>query len=233
MFDDDQLTDSPELRELRDRLNGMPMPARPPLAAIEARGRAHRRHRHFGVAGLFAAGAAAGAAVTVALAGGGSTNQGALPALTQARSNPPREIRTSSYTLVSDTSGKVKLTIDPRRLFNPARLQSDLARFGIPAKVTDGRFCTTDPQPQGLSRIVTMRIGPPQRVTFDPAAIPAGTELSFGRFRLELRAQMVTMALIDASSYTCSTRPPSDRPGNGPSRLGYLRIPAGQATSHG
>ena len=233
MFDDDQLTESPELRELRDSMIHVAMPARPPLAAIEARGRAHRRHRHSGVAGLFVAGAAAGAALTVALAGGGSTSNDALPALTQGTSHPPREITTGSYTLISDTDGKVKLTIDPRKLFNPARLQSDLARFGIPAKVTDGRFCTSDPQPPGLSRIVTMRIGPPQRITFDPANIPAGTELSFGRFRLKLRAQMVTMALIDASSYTCSTRPPFDRPGNGPARLGYLGIPAGQATSHG
>ena len=110
MFDDDQLTESPELRALRDSLNGLAMPARPPLAAIEARGRARRRQRHSGVAGLFVAGAAAGAAVTVALAGGGSANQGALPALSPGRSHPPREITTSSYTLISDSSGKVKLT---------------------------------------------------------------------------------------------------------------------------
>jgi len=154
MFDDDQLTETPELRELRDSLNGVAMPARPPLAAIEARGRAHRRHRHSGVAGLFAAGAAAGAAVTVALAGAGSTHQGVLPALSPGTSHPPREITTSSYTLISDTSGKVKLTIRPGKLFHAAELQSDLARYGIPAKVTKGRLCTSRPEPDGLPQVV-------------------------------------------------------------------------------
>jgi len=230
---DDQMTESPELRELRGALDGIEMPARPPLAAIAARGRSHRRSRHSGVAGLLVAGAAAGAALTVALAGSASTGNDALPALKHGTTHPPREIATASYTLISDTSGKVKLTIDPRKLFNPARLQSDLARFGIPAKVTDGRFCTSDPQPLGLRRIVTMRIGPPQTITFDPSVIPAGTELSFGRFPLKLGAQMVSIALIKASSYSCSTRPPFDRPGNAPARLGYLRLPPGQATSHG
>jgi hypothetical protein len=234
MSDHDQMTESPELRDLRDSLDGIELlPPPPPLAAIAARGRSHRRQRHSGVAGLVVAGAAAGAALTVALAGGAGTGNDALPALKPGRSHPPRKIATASYTLISDTNGKVKLTIDPRKLFNPARLQSDLARFGVPAKVTDGRFCTSDPQPNGLSRIVTMRIGPPQTITFDPSAIPARTELSFGRFPLKLGAQMVAIALIDASSYTCSTIPPFDRPGNAPARLGYLQIPAGKATTHG
>jgi hypothetical protein len=230
MFDDDQLTQSPELRELRDSLNDVAMPARPPLAAIEARGRTHRRHRHSGLAGLFVAGAAAGAAVTVALAGGGSTHQDALPALT-GKSHPPREIKTSTYTLISDTSGKVKLTIKLGKLFRPARLQSDLARFGIPAKVTDGRFCTSDPAPTGLSRVVSPGTGGRQSITFDPAAIPAGTELSFGRLRLKEHAQVVGIALVKAGSYSCSTRLSSELMHG--EWLGYARIPAGPATSHG
>jgi hypothetical protein len=200
------------------------MPARPPLEAIAARGRCHRRNRHSGIASLFVAGAAAGAALTVALAGGGTTPR-------QSTQHAPRAIRTAGYTLISDTSGKVKLTIKLGKLFRPARLQSDLARFGIPAKVTDGRFCTSDPAPTGLSRVVSPGTGGRQSITFDPAAIPAGTELSFGRLRLKEHAQVVGIALVKAGSYSCSTRLSSELMHG--EWLGYARIPAGPATSHG
>lgn len=231
MFDDDQLTESPELRELRDSLNGLAMPARPPLAAIEARGRTHRRLRHSGVAGLFVAGAAAGAAVTVALAGG-STHHGAPPVLTQAGSHP-REISTSSYTLISDTSGKVKLTIKPGKLFHAAELQSDLARYGIPAKVTKGRLCTSDPQPQGLPKAVSFSTAH-QTLTFDPAGIPAGEELSIGHFWIWQHAQLVEVVLMNTGSFSCTSHVPTDRPEGKPGQaVAFIGIPAGRATSHG
>ncbi len=232
MFDNDEMTETPELRELRDSLNGVSMPGRPPLEAIVARGRAHRRHRHSGVAGLFVAGAAAGAALTVALVGGGAAGHGTTETLTPGPSRTPGTIRTPSYTLVSDTTGRVKLTINPTKLFEAARLQSDLARYGIPAKVTDGRFCTSDPEPEGLSRAVSMGTGKRQTITFDPSAIPAGTELSFGHFRLT-GFQLADVALIDTGSYRCTTTPPTDWPDGTGGRLGYLRIPPGSATSHG
>ena len=41
MFDNDQMTQSAELRELRDTLNAVPVPERPPLESITSRGRAH------------------------------------------------------------------------------------------------------------------------------------------------------------------------------------------------
>jgi hypothetical protein len=233
MFDDDQLTQSPELGELRDSLNCLALPARPPLAAIAARGRAHRRHRLCGVAGLFVAGAAAGAAVTVALAGGGSTNQGALPALSPGRSHPPREIMTSSYTLISDTSGKVKLTIKPGKLFDAAELQSDLARYGIPAKVTKGRLCTSDPQPDGLPKAVSISTTH-ETITFDPSGIPAGEELSIGHFWIRDHVQLVDVVLIRTGSFSCTSHVPTDRPFGKPGQgFGFIAIPAGRATSHG
>jgi hypothetical protein len=232
MFDDDQVTESPELRELRDSLNGAEVPGRPPLEAIAARSRAHRRNRYSGVAGLFVAGAAAGAVLTVALAGGGTSKNDTL---TPRGNQAPGEIRTGAYTLISDTSGKVKLTISPRKLFHPAALQSDLARFGIPAKVTDGRLCQSHPEPAGLSRIVT--IDPrarPTTITFDPRAIPAGMELSVGRFFLRQHLQLVDTVLIRTGSFSCTTHVPTDRPAAKPGHaIGFIAIPARQATSHG
>ena len=233
MFDDDQLTESPELRALRDSLNGVPLPARPPLAAIEVRGRRHRRHRHAGVAGLFLAGAAAGAAVTVALAGGGSTNQSALPALMPGKRTPPREITTSSYTLISDTSGKVKLTIKPGKLFRSAELQSDLARYGVPAKVTKGRLCTSDPEPGGLQKAVSFSTTR-QTITFDPSGIPAREELSIGHFWIREHVQLVDVVLIKTGSFSCTSHVPTDRPFGKPGQaFGFIAIPAGRPTSHG
>jgi hypothetical protein len=235
MFDDDQVTKSPELRELRDSLGGIAMPGRPPLEAIAARSRAHRRNRHTGVAGLFVAGAAAGAVLTVALAGGGTSGNDTLTALTPRGNHPPSAIRTGSYTLISDTSGNVKLTISPNKLFRPAALQSDLARFGIPAKVTDGRLCQSHPEPDGLSRIVTINYhARPQTITFDPKAIPKDMELSIGRFFLKMHVQLVDTVLIRTGSFSCTTHAPTDRPAGKPGQaFGFIAIPARQATSHG
>jgi hypothetical protein len=234
MLDDDQVTESPELRALRHSLDRVAIPPRPPLPAIAAGARRHRRNRHSGVAGLFVAGAAAGAALTVALAGGGTTGHGAVPILPQGTQHTPRALRTAGYTLISDTSGKVKLTINPMKLFHPAALQSDLARFGIPAKVTDGRLCQSHPEPSGLPRVATFRVGPPATITFDPKAIPKGTELSIGRFFLRRHIQLVDTVLIRASAFHCTSRVPTDRPAGKPGQaLGFVAIPARQATSNG
>jgi hypothetical protein len=235
MFDDDQVTEDPELRELRDSLNAIEMPGRPTLETIAARSRAHRRTRHTGVAGLFIAGAAAGAVLTVALAGGGTSGNDTLTARTPHASHTPGAIRTGSYTLISDTSGKVKLTISPGKLFHPAALQSDLARFGIPAKVTDGRLCQSHPEPAGLSQVVTINYhARPQTITLNPKTIPAGMELSIGRFFLKMHVQLVDTVLIRTGSYSCTTHVPTDRPAGKPGQaIGFIAIPAGRATSHG
>jgi hypothetical protein len=235
MFDYDQVTEPPELGELRDAVDKIEMPARPPLQAIAARGRRHLRNRHSGVAGLFVAGAAAGAALTVALAGGGTANDDTRTALTPRGSHTPSAIRTGSYTLVSDMSGKVKLTINPMKLFHPAALQSDLARFGIPAKVTDGRLCQSHPEPDGLSRIVTVNYHDrPTTIVFDPRAIPTGMELSIGRFFLQRHVQLVDTVLIKSRSFSCTTHVPTGRPAGRPGQaIGFVAIPGGQTTSHG
>ena len=66
MHDNDQLSDSTVLRELRDSLASVAMPQRPRLEAITARGRAPRLSA---VAGLSVAGAAAGTALVLGLTG--------------------------------------------------------------------------------------------------------------------------------------------------------------------
>jgi hypothetical protein len=45
-----------------------------------------------------------------------------VPTAGSTRTSTPGTIRTASYTLVSDTTGTVKLTINPKKLFDAAAL---------------------------------------------------------------------------------------------------------------
>jgi hypothetical protein len=185
----------------------------PNLAAITARGRARRARRLSAVAGLSVAGVAAVTAVALGVSG--------------AFSPAPRlgTIRTAAFTLSQNQNGTDTLTLHPGELFDPAQLQADLAQYGIPAKVTSGSYCTSDPEPAGFSQVVSLpgpgnwRVGSGQQptITIDPSAMPAGTELSFGSFRIttgefagELQADM---DLINTSSFTCTSTPPTLGPG--------------------
>jgi hypothetical protein len=215
MSGNDHITDGAELRELRESLSGVTMSERPRLEAITARGRARRRHRLSAVAGLSVAGAAAGTALALGLAG----------VLGPART--PGTIRTASFTLASNSNGTATLTINPKELLDPAALQSDLTQYGIPAKVTSGSFCSSDPHPAGFSQVASMQpAGPgtstPQSgvqptITIDPSAMPAGAELSVGYFQLSsgeyAGEQQADVVLIDSNSYTCTSTPPDP---NGP-----------------
>jgi hypothetical protein len=196
------------------------------VAAIMARGRAHRARRLSAVAGVSVAGAAAGTALALGLTG----------VLGPART--PGTIRTAAFTLVSNANGTATLTINPKELLDPAALQSDLAQYGIPAKVTSGSFCSSDPPPAGFSQVVsfqpagpgtvTPQSGAQPTITIDPSAMPAGAELSFGYFQLSSGAysgeQQAELVLINTNSYTCTSTPPDP---NGPP-VGY-----GQSDSFG
>jgi hypothetical protein len=205
----DEMSDTEVLRAASDSLSGIPMASPPDVEAIMARGRA-RRTRRLSVAGVSVAGAAAGTALALGLTG----------VLGPARTSGT--IRTAAFTLVSNANGTATLTIHPKELLDPATLQSDLAQYGIPAKVTSGSFCSSDPHPAGFSQVVSMQpAGPgtstPQAgvqptITIDPSAMPAGAELSVGYFQLssgeDAGEQQADVVLIDTSSNTCTSTPP-------------------------
>jgi hypothetical protein len=201
----DEMSDNEVLRAASDSLSAIPMADPPDVEAIMARGRARRRHRLSAVAGLSVA-AAAGTALALGLTG----------VLGPARA--PGTIRTASFMLVSNPNGTATLTINPKELLDPAALQSDLAQYGIPAKVTTGILCSSYPAPTGFSQVVssypagpstaTPQNGVQPAITIDPAAMPAGTELSVGDFQLSSGEQQADLVLIDTSSYTCDSTPP-------------------------
>ncbi len=207
MYDND-LSDSPELRELRDAVSGVATPGPPPVEPIIARGRAQRRQRRtratrFSVGGVVVAGALA---LGVSLAVTPAQKLGTL--------------HRAAYTLRHNANGTDTLTLHPGDLLNPAQLQSDFAQYGIPAKVTSGSYCTSDPAPAGFSQAVTgpsggswrVRSGQPPQMTIDPSQIPSGTELSVGYFKLTsgpaTGEQQANMSLINTNSHTCSNTPP-------------------------
>ncbi len=218
MFDTDQLSDSPELRELRDSLSAVSTPGRPGLDAITARGRARRRQRLTRVTRLSVAGVAAATALALGVSG----------ALTPA--TKLGTIRTAAFMLRHNHNGTDTLTLNPGELFDPSQLQSDLSKYGIPAEVTSGSFCSSNPEPAGFSQAVsgpgegTWQEGSGQQptITINPSAIPAGTELSVGDFQLTSGEfagdQQADVDLINTDANTCSTTPPTlgpDSPGMG------------------
>jgi hypothetical protein len=225
----DEMSDHDVLRAAADSLSGLPIARPPDLESIMARGHAHRARRArrlTAAASLSAAGAAASTALAIGLTSALS------PAPAPAPVPPPSPgtgtgtgpIRTAAFTLASNPDGTATLTINAGELLDTATLQRDLAQYGIPAKVTSGKFCSSDPAPDGFKRAVQL-YGPWVRmtpsgpgkpppdqstlsITIDPAAIPAGTALSIGDFQLGPDQQQADLALIDTSSSTCSSTPP-------------------------
>jgi hypothetical protein len=231
----EDLSDNEVLRTASDSLAGMPVAAAPDVAEIMARSRARRRRRISAAAGLSAV--AAVTALALSLTG------------TFGQARTPGVIRTAAFTLVSNSDGTATLTINPKELLDPAALQNDFAQYGIPAKVTSGSFCTSDPAPAGFSQVVSGLPGGPSTatptavpqpaLTIDPAAIPAGTELSLGYFQLtsgpNAGEQQADFVLINTNSYTCTTTAPDPNSlpaGYGPSDgLGLLYGGPGPAGS--
>jgi hypothetical protein len=220
------MSDTEVLRAASESLRGIPMASPPDLEAIMAGGRAHQRRRLSGIAGLSAA-AAAGTALALSLTG----------VLSPAPAKAPGAIRTVAFTVVSNPNGTATLTIDNAGLLDPATLQKDLAHYGIRALVTVGSFCSSDPVPTGFSQAVSFYpatagnralpqgVHPHPTITFSPAAMPAGTALSFGVFQLSSGERQATFELINASSYACTSTPPQAPAVNGGAQIEFS--PAG------
>jgi hypothetical protein len=166
------------LLQARDSLSGAHMGT--PVEAILARSRSRRQRRR--LAELSVAGVAASVALVLGLTG------------VFGSSNHSPEIRTAAFTLVSNANGTATLTLHQSQVFNPSALAHALAQAGIPAVVHTGIFCSSHPAPPSKGVISVQLPGgasvaksypgherstPPDAVTvINPAAMPAGTELS-------------------------------------------------------
>lgn len=218
----DEISDTEVLRAAARSLSARPMASPPDVQTIMARGRARRRRQLAGMAGLTAA-TAAGTVLAIGLTGVSS----------QAPAKAPGAIRTVAFTIVGNPNGTTTLTINNADLLDPSALQNDLRHYGIPAMVTIGRFCSSDPAPAGFSQVVSFYpatagnhalpqgMHPHPTITFTPAAMPTDTELSFGVFPLGSGEHQATFELINASAYGCTTTPPQAPAANGGAQIEF------------
>jgi len=224
MNHDEYPADSVLIQELRDSLAELPVPGRPPLTEITSRGRVRRRRRRTGLAGLGGTGAVASIALALGLTGvfGGPPARGT------------QTVHTAAFTLTSYTNGTVSLRLG--QLFDPAALQRALARAGVRALVTNGRYCTSSPAvtspaidavlpgsatpPNGVHGILITANFPvkpsqlaasvdPEAIAIAPAGLRPGTELFIGYFDL---GHTVLADLVYTGAHTCISQqsPPGD-----------------------
>ena len=198
------------LLQARDALSGARMET--PVEAILAEGRSRRHRRR--LVQLSAAGVAASGCLAMGLAavfGSGSPTP------------VPGTIRTAAFTLARNANGTTSLKLNQDQTFDPAVLQRALARDGIPALVQTDIFCTSTPAPPS-SGVVSIELPdgspvpytgrqspvPPDAVTvINPAAMAAGTELSFTYLNHD---RVLTGSLIYTAAHTCSSAPPAGLP---------------------
>jgi hypothetical protein len=186
-----------------------------PAEQILHRSRAVRARRRIpgAVSGLSVI---AAAATVLGLGLSGAFGPGEARDTGPAQARDTGTVRTMAFTLTRHANGTATLTINPKELVDAAALQKDLQQYGIPAMVTSGRFCSSDPAPAGFRQVVSFYpqgmnhpvVIPPRvhpTITFSPKAMPAGTELSFGILQLSSGAQQTDFTLINSSSYTCTS----------------------------
>ncbi len=156
-------------------------------------------------AGITAATAAAALVLGLGLTG----------AFSSASARGTGTVQTTAFTLAEHANGTATLTINLNALLDPTTLQSDLRQDGIPALVTTGSFCSSDPVPAGINQVVPPGPKTPpgavRTITINQAAMPTGTELSFGNFQLSPGSE-TAVGLIDTNSHTCTSTTPTTPP---------------------
>jgi hypothetical protein len=234
--------------ELRRMADDAARQARPPAAAEIIR-QGDRRRRHSLTRrslGALSATGVAGAGVALSLGLTGS-----------AAPHGTGTIRTTAFTLVKNANGTATLTINANVLFQPGTLQSDLEQDGIPAKVTVGSFCSSDPVPAGMLQVVSVQRPPNSgpRHLRAPQAAGSGQAQHNGQVPMQAgdRSQTITInpeampsgtelsfgnfqladgeatyfTLIDTGSYACTSTAPTSLP------QGIYAIGFGSAQSQG
>jgi hypothetical protein len=134
---------------------------------IWARARGRRLRRS--LAGAGTGSVALGVGLALAVGGGSGTSA--------------RSVHVNLDAWSVDTLSSGRVYVDVRALHDPVLLRQTLARAGVPAIVTFGQFCTeTSGGNAGNLQQILGKAAPggEPKLTINPAAIPAGSELSIG-----------------------------------------------------
>jgi hypothetical protein len=194
------MTDDDVLTHVRNSLSGLQMDT--PVDTILAKGRSRQRRRRMTC--LVTTGAAAALGLTLGLTSIASS--GKNPAT-------PNTARLAAFTVTAAPDGQSVLTLRKGEQYrlDPTALRQALAEHGIPAVVNVGTMCDTDPEPSGLDQVISTDRQADSTVitTFDPSALPAGSEISIGYF-----ADHTAFALIETGApLQCSAEPGGATPG--------------------
>jgi len=180
---------------MRNSLRGSPLGVHmtQPVSAITTRAR--KRHLRRGATGFGAVAVAAG--LGFALVPGGQ----ATPAVAAGR---PVHANLAAWSVNTTSSGLIDVTI--RELSDPALLRAALAAAGVPALVTFGEMCYA--KSGGLPQIQQVlghkTTGDELVLTINPAAMPAGSELSIGVMQIHGDDSVTAFGLIkDGTRLTC------------------------------
>ena len=175
--------DNDMLSPLREALSGLHMHT--PVDAILRRAAAQRRKRR---AALGATVAASGSAAAVLVAAGVGSPGHAPPA----HSSGPQ---LAAFTVTSGPGGATSLTLRKGGQWqvNAAALRQALAEHDIPALVTVGKSCDTNPEPAGLDQVITSNRQTDGNVDviFNPKALPPGAEISIGLFPAHTKFSLI------------------------------------------
>lgn len=184
-----------------------------PADAIRARARGRRLGR--GLAGAVAGGTAVGVGLVLAVGGGAGTTARSV------------HVNLDAWSVNTLSSGLVY--VDIRELLNAGLLRQTLARAGVPAIVTFGKFCTgaSGGNSQDLGQILGKSPIGGGKLTINPAAIPAGSRLSIGVTVVSKRGVKGfddSFALVEQGSrLTCGN--PATMPGGSKTGFGAPEVP--------
>jgi hypothetical protein len=163
------ISDTDLERKVRESVSGLRMLT--PVETIIGNGRRQRSRRTM-VSAAIVAGCAA---IALAAIGHTATHHATTPGAQR-----------TAFALKEGPAGSTSLTLHKgaRYRLDPEALSRALADHGIPALVTVGKSCDTSPEPEGLDNVVTAhrQSSGDVFITINPAAIPAGAELSIGYF---------------------------------------------------
>ena len=173
------------------------------LVAVADRRRARRRITTRVYLTTAAVAAALALAVVIAVAHGGSSagNPG----------HSPNSVRLASFSVTPAPGGLVRLTLTPGQLQDADALRDALAHFNVPALVTANSVCYVPGPNADLPQVLLPAPRQPDAATWliNPAAIPAGDELSIGYYPVSGGFGIHVTLVPQHASLTCAATPPA------------------------
>jgi hypothetical protein len=203
--------------QVRESFSGLRMDT--PVEEVWARSRSRARRRQKLGALTAATAATAGAAAVITLAAGGAApapaSSGHAPSASPGSAGPgsagpgsasPGSVRLAAFTVTNGPGDSTTLILRRDGALDPSALRQALAQHGIPAMVTVGSFCRTNPlAPVPFGQVVqpTTLADGSDAIVINGQAMPSGAELSIAIF-----PQTVRMVLIEQGApLSCFSTP--------------------------